>query len=315
MASSLVRSIDGPIISVTDLAPHRALFEGVFGLVDRGGGTLDESAVERLWGVRGRRAETRLLETPGTSAGVLFVRFEPISPIAIRAEAGPTDSGALKVIDFATADFSAAQDALAQAGFPFSAPPATYAVASGSRFTEGHLNGPDAITCAVLAFHDDPLGRFARVTDRLFSEIVGVSAPVDDPASAEQFYAALGLGVVYEYAIGDERFGAMIGKREQSVVRGINYGLSEREVMIGIIHYGLPAGAASSLRERARLPNRGLAALRLVVSSVTAAAAACQQGGGTVLAPPAEVTLPPWGTVRSLSVQAPHGVVHHFIER
>lgn len=315
MTSALVRSIDGPLISVAEVAPHRALFEGVFGLVDRGGGALDESAVERLWGIRGRRAETRLLETPGTAVGVLLVRFEPVAPIAIREGTGPTDHGALKVIDFATSDFAAASATLLRAGFPFSAPPATYPIAGGSHFTEGHLKGPDGITCAVLGFHDEPLDRFVRVTDRLFSEIVGVSAPVEDLDAVQRFYAALGLGVVYEYAIGDDRFGTMIGKQQQSVVRGVNYGLTEREPMIGIIHYGLPPGAATSLVERATLPNRGLAALRLTVSSVVAVAEACANGGGTVLAPPAAVELPPWGLVRSLAVRAPHGVVHHFIER
>jgi hypothetical protein len=287
----------------------------VFGLADRGGGTLDEWTVARLWGIAGYRAETRLLETPGTAAGVLLVRFEPMSPIAIREGTGPTDSGALKVIDFATPDFAAASEALARAGFPFSARPAEYAVPGGGRFTEGHLKGPDGIICAVLAFQDDPLERFVRVVDRRFSEIVGVSAPVEDLAAVRRFYDALGVAVVYEYAIEDASFGAMIGKAEPSVVRGINYGLSERDVMIGIIHYGLPAGAAASLAARAVLPNRGLAAIRCSVQSVEAAAVACAAGGGEVLAPPAEVEAPPWGRVRSLTVRGPHGIVHHFVER
>jgi hypothetical protein len=315
MDNRLVLGITGPLISVAETDAHRALFGGVFGLADRGGGTLEAEAVQALWGIAGHRAETRLLETPGTEAGVLLVRFDPVSPIAIREGTGPTDSGALKVIDFATPDFEAASKALARAGFPFSAPPATYAVPGGGRFTEGHLKGPDAITCAVLAFHDNPLDRFVRVTDRPFSEIVGVSAPVEDLEAVGRFYAALGIGVVYEYAIGDESFGTMIGKTARSVVRGINYGLSERDVMLGIIHYGLPPGAAASLVARARLPNRGLAAICVVVRSVAAASEACVAGGGTVLAPPAEVELPPWGRVRSLTVRAPHGVVHHFLER
>ncbi|MCL6646917.1 MAG: hypothetical protein K6U89_01110 [Chloroflexi bacterium] len=302
----------GPLLSVAAFAPHRTLFEGVFGLEAVGGGHLEATAVAALWGVRGHRAETLLLETPGTGIGVLLVRFDPPAPRAIREGARGIDHDALKVIDFVTSDLAAATAALEQAGFPFVGPPASYQVPGGNRYREGHLHGPDGVICAVLALEDEPLERYVQATSRLFSEILGVSAPVAEVSGPQRFYEALGLRLVLEYQLEDEGFGRMIGAPGRVVVRGLNYGLAPRAPMIGLIQYGLPPGMGQSLAERAVLPNRGLAALRFRAPTLPDLAA-LTAAGATVLAPPAVVELSPWGVVRSLTVRAPHGVIHHFV--
>jgi catechol 2,3-dioxygenase-like lactoylglutathione lyase family enzyme len=311
----LVTSIDGPLVSTRDLARQRTLFEGVFGLLPVAEQRLTAAEVEALWGVKGRAARSVLLETKGTAIGVRLVAFEPPSEIAIREGAAGIDSDALKVIDFVVTDFEAGVAALEKQGFKLSAPPAKYEVPKDGRFTEGHAEGPEGVKCALLKIHDASLDRFVRVQDRLFSEVLGVSAPVSDPAPIASFYEALGLRQVYRYEIENESFQHLLGAGRKTKVVGINYGHSEKAVVIGIVHYGLPAGSFRSLRDRSVLPHRGTVALRLTVRSVEAAAEACRAKGGEILAPPAAVELAPQGKVRSLTVRAPHGVVHHFLER
>ena len=309
-----VVSIDGPLVSTGDLKRQRNLFEGVFGLAPVAEQTLSAPEVERLFGVSGHEAETVLLETPGTRIGVRLVQFDPTPELTIREGAAGYDSDALKVVDFVVDRWDEAVAVLREKGFDLVGPPAEYALPREGRFTEGHVKGPDGVICALLRFHDSPRERFVRVTDRLFSEILGVSAPVADLAAVTAFYRALGLGVVFRYEIETESFQKLVGMGAKTRVTGTNFGLTEKAPMIGIIHYGLPEGSYRSLRDRSRLPHRGLVALRATISSVEEVAAACRAEGFEVLAPPASVTLEPHGRVRALAVRAPHGVVHHFVQ-
>lgn len=309
-----VRSIDGPLVSTSDLDGQTALFTGVFDLREVAREDLAPGKVAALWGVTGHSATTVLLETPGTRVGVRLVAFDPPPRTAIRDGAQGIDCDALGVIHFLVDDFEAGI-ALAQRRGLALRGRAAYAVPIDGRFTEGHLEGPDGVVCALLKVHDAPWSRFVRVRDGHFSEILGCSAPVSDTGPAGEFYRALGLDLVYQYEIESRGYEQLIGVDSRTRVRGFNYGLSTVDPMIGTIHYGLPAGTYRSLREQAVLPSRGLAGVRLSVTSVEQVAKVCRRGGWQVVAEPTDLRLRPYGRVRSLAVRAPHGVVHHFLER
>ncbi len=311
--SSPIRTIDGVLVSTSDLEGQRRLFEGVFGLRETARGDLDAATVAALWGVAADGARLLWLETADTGVGVQLVKFEPASEVAIREGADGIDCDALKVIDFLVDDFEAGEVAADGQGFPLRGR-AEYSVPADGRFTEGHLEGPDGVLCALLRTHDQPWSRFVRVRDRLFSEILGFSSPVSDLGSVHDFYLTLGLDVVYRYELESESFQHLLGAGRKTRIRGFNYGLSEVEPMIGILHYGLPEGAYRSLRRRAVLPHRGIAAARFSVDSVARVGEICRRGGWEVVAEARGLSLGPYGRVHSLTIRAPHGVLHHFLE-
>ena len=310
----LVLSVDGAIVSTADLKRQRDFFEGVFGLRPVAVEKFGEAQVQALWGVKGRSAQSVLLETPATGVGVRLLQFEPASDVVIREGALGVDCDALKVFDFTLGDWERGVQALRARGYELAGAPAEYALPEMGRFTEGHVQGPEGVIAALIKFHDSPRTRFVRAVEPTFSEMLGVSGPVSEIEPVRAFYATLGLEVVLQYSVETESFAKLIGQSRTTRLTGTNFGRSERAPMIGIIHYGLPKGAYKSLRERATLPNRGAAALRLRVRSAALAEAACRRAGYEVLAPEARVSVKPHGEVRSLTLRAPHGVVHHLLE-
>lgn len=315
LSPPMIQSIDGPLVVTASLARQREMFEGVFGLTLAADQELDAFAVKTLFGVAGRTARTVLLQTPGTSIGARLIEFRPSSGIAVREGTRPTDADALKVIDFMVPDFEKAVAALSARGFELAAAPAEYATPEDGRFTEGHIEGPDGVVCALLKMHDTPLSKYVSVTDRTFSEILGVSAPVSDREPALGFYRdALKLQAVLSYEIANESFQKLLNSREKTLLRGANFGVGGKGPMIGVIHYGLPSSAFRSLRSRSVLPNRGLQAIRLSAGSVDEIARIATAANLEIAVPVGEALLFPQGRVKSVMIRAPHGVLHHFTE-
>ncbi|MSO98548.1 MAG: hypothetical protein EXR11_10085 [Rhodospirillaceae bacterium] len=309
-----VRLIHGPIVSCADLTAQRALFEGVFGLKPVAEQSLDRPAVKALWGLDGHGAKTMLLETPGTHFGVRLVQFDPVSPTIIRNRNSGFDCDALKVIDFYAPDFDAANAHLQSKGFKLKDDVSEYDLPNG-KFIEGHLWGPDEVVTALISGPKDFFRDFATTTDKLFSEPQSISSPVEDQPKVVDFYEkVLGLSVVHEYFIDDPSFSKLVGTPHKLQLRAKNIGLKRTEPYFGIIHYGLPKGAYKSLRDKAVFPNRGLAGGTLFVDHIEDHAREAKAFGVEIHSAITEVSLSPYGKVRSFTLRAPHGVIHHLIE-
>jgi catechol 2,3-dioxygenase-like lactoylglutathione lyase family enzyme len=309
-----VRFIHGPIVSCASIAAQRALFEGVFGLKPAAQQTLARAQVKALWGLDGHGATTMMLETPGTHFGVRLVQFDPVSPTIIRNPASGFDCDALKVIDFYAPDFDAAHAHLRSKGFKLKDDISAYDLPSG-KFVEGHLWGPDEVVTALISGPKDFFKGFATITDELFSEPQSISSPVDDQPKVVAFYEkVLGLSVVHEYAIDDPSFSKLVGTPHKLQLRAKNIGLKRTEPYFGIIHYGLPKDAYSSLKDRAVFPHRGLAGATVFVDHIADHGREAKAFGVEILAPVTTVSLSPYGTVQSLTIRGPHGVIHHLIE-
>ena len=309
-----VTLIHGPIISCEDLAAQRVVFEQVYGLRPVAEETLSQETVAALWGLTGRTAKTVLLETPGTRFGIRLVQFDPLSDIVIRHKSSGYNSDALKVIDFYAPYFYAAKAHVEAKGFHLKDEVAEYELDNGS-FLEGHLWGPDSVVTALVSGPKDFFRNFATTTEKLFSEVQSVSAPVSDMEAVLAFYAAvLDLGVIYEYGIDHESFADLVGTQHKMTLRAKNVGLKRTEPYFGLIHYGLPETAYESLRDRAVMPNRGLAGMTVMVDDAGDVARKAEAHGAEIVAPLAATALAPYGDIHSFTVRGPHGVVHHIIE-
>jgi catechol 2,3-dioxygenase-like lactoylglutathione lyase family enzyme len=308
-----VTRIHGPIISCADLGVTRHMFEQVFNLKPVAEQALSRDEVQALWGLKGHAAHTMVLDTAGTPFGVRLVQFDPVSPIVIRDPARGFDADALKVIDFYAPDFNAAEAHLKKQGFRLKHDRAEYDLPEG-HMIEGHLWGPDEVVCALVSGPKDFFRDFVTVNDRTVSEVQSISSPVSDPDAVLRFYKeVLDLGIVYDYFIDAESFSKLVGTPFKLQLKARNVGVKRSEPYFGIIHYGLPTDAYRSLRERAVFPNRGIAGATVMVTGVQDIAKKAAAFGAEVLAPPARVTLAPHGAVTSLTLRAPHGVIHHLV--
>lgn len=309
-----VTSIHGPIISCGDLAAHRGVFEGVYGLKPVAEETLTAETIAALWGIEGHSAATVLLETAGTRFGIRLVQFSPLSDVVIRHKSSGYNSDALKVIDFYAPDFYAAKEHLEAKGYHLKEEVAEYELENG-KFLEGHLWGPDSVVTALVSGPSDFFRNFVTTSEKLFSEVQSISTPISDVPAVLAFYEkVLGLGVIHEYGIDHESFAELVGTKHKMKLRAKNVGIVRTEPYFGLIHYGLPETAYESLHDRAVMPNRGLVGATVVVNDAAQVAHNAESFGADIVAPLTEVSLSPYGKVLSFTVRGPHGVVHHVIE-
>ena len=308
-----VTRIHGPIVSCADLGVTRPMFEKVFGLTQVAAQKLSRDEVKALWGLDGHSADTVVLDTPGTPFGGRLVQFDPVSPVAIRNRATGFDADALKVIDFYAPDFDVAEAHLKSQGFALKHERAEYDLPEG-HFIEGHLWGPDEVVCALVSGPRDFFGGFVTVKDKTFSEVHSISAPVSDPETVLRFYKdVMGLEIVHEYFIDAESFSKLVGTPHKLQLKARNVGLKRSEPYFGIIHYGLPTDAYQSLRDRAVFPNRGLAGATVMAEAIDVIAEKALAFGAEILAPAIRIHVAPYGLVTSMTLRAPHGVIHHLI--
>lgn len=310
-----VLAIAGPVIVTAELARQLELFGQVIGMRVEGDATLDEAAAGALFGTAGRKARVVRMTTPGTSIGVWLVEFTPGSDTVIRIGGRGVACNALKMIDFFTADRMAAVARLRAHGFEIVDEGASVDLPDGSRFREAHAKGPDGVMVAAIEPLNVDAAAFVSVTDQPFSEVQSSSGPVADFEPVRAFYEDV-LGVMrgFRYGFESESFSRMVGADRLLRIQANNYGRVLEDVMLGIIHYGLPPGSYDDLRERAQPPHRGLVGARLLVQGLDALLERCRAAGVEVVCAAHLLALPGCAPQRAAAVRAPHGVWHWFFE-
>jgi len=294
-----VIAIHGPIVSSSDPAAHLALF-GAFGMEEVG--RIDRSVAETtaIWGTAGQGSSEITLETPDTPFGLRLVCFDPGQDVQIRNPDRPSDSEALKVIDFYAPDLLAALRSIEAAGFRFKEDMADYETPEG-RFQEAHLWAPDGVVCALISGDPALFETLATVRDRLVSEPQSISGPVQDPEATLAFLKnVFGLNVIHRYGLDDASFDALVGTSAALKLRAWNVGVNTAEPYFGIINYGLPLGTQTPLFKVARPPARGLLGATLRVRDVAAVA---RKAGVPIVA----MAVPGFGTVQAATFQGPNG--------
>lgn len=311
-----VTAIRGPVIVTTEFERQRRLFVDVLGHAVVADESLSPAQVRAVFGLDGRAApRAQLYEMPGSRIGAWVVEFDPPDPTVIRVGGVGYACDAMKMIDFFTADRPGAIARLRGAGFEFVSEGANVDLPDGARFIEAHLRGPDGVMVAVIEPLNRPLDQFVSLTDRPFSEMQSTSGPVSDFEPVRAFYEqALGVPMGLRYEFESDSFSKMVGTSQTTTIRANNYGRVVEDVMLGIIHYGLPPGSFESLRERARPPHRGLVGVRLDVTGLDALLARCAAHGVEQRVPPATAACRAFEGGRSAVVVAPHGVWHWLVE-
>jgi catechol 2,3-dioxygenase-like lactoylglutathione lyase family enzyme len=296
----------GPLISAGDLEAHARLFGDVFGMVEVGRTRLDRDRCQALFGPNAGAVDLLVLQTPGVLAGAVVARFDPVWAETIRTYESRVDRDALKVIDFYAPDYEAALSHARRLGYEVVEAQAEYELEGGT-FREAHVWGPDNVVTAFLGGPASFFADFAQVTDRLVSEVQSISAPVSQGQPVIDYYRAVfGWDVVYEYAIDDPSFAALVGVDELRL-RSRNVGVSTREPYLGLIDYGLPPHVGGSLLGRCVAPRRGLLGAVITTPDLDGVRA---RSGAVVSV---EVDLAPFGAAHAALLHPPHGVPHLII--
>ncbi|WP_110241532.1 hypothetical protein [Nocardioides gilvus] len=294
-------------MSTADLAAQEKVFTEVFDMELVETLHLDATQARTVFGIDHETevdgAEVRVLGTPGVEAGVVLVAFSPASTETVRSWETRVSRDALKVIDFYAPDYEGAIARAKDLGYRVIESEASYELPEGT-FREAHLWGPDNVVTAFLGGPADFFADFAQRTDGWVSEVQSISAPLTDAQPAVDFYRdVLGWEVVFEYAIDDPSFAAMVGV-EELVLRSRNVGPSTREPYFGLIDYGLTEASEGTLLGRARAPRRGLLGALLVTDEMSS----LLKRAGDAAGPP--VTLDLLGRNQAVLLGTPHQVPH-----
>ena len=301
------------MISTKEASRHVTLFSDVLGMEVTSERVLSGCEAGLLWGVDVRSARVTTLSIPPSYAGVALVEFDPASDVVIREGMQGIDTGALKVIDVVTSDAEAGFARFEEAGFEVSGVRSSYEIEDGA-VTETHAYGPEGVVIGILDFHTIDASRFVEITDRLFSEAMSVSVPVDDLEPVVEWYGrVLGMDVVHRYGFDAESFKDLVGTDSVAWnVRGTNIGRSTREFYFGVIDYGTGDTERRSLRDRARPPHRGIAGALCAVDDLDRVMSAATPH--EIVTQPVELALGPWGRTRAMTLEAPHGIIHTVVE-
>ena len=313
MARSGGSRLVAAMIGTAEPGRHIDLFRDVLGMEVVSEQILSGTEAGLLWGVDVRSARVTVLTTPPSYAGVALVEFDPVSEVVIREGMQGIDIDALKVIDVVTSDAEAGFARFESAGFVVSDVRSSYEIEDGS-VTETHAYGPEGMLIGILDFHTIEAARFVEITDRLFSEAMSVSVPVDDLEPVVEWYGrVLGFDVVHRYGFDAESFKDLVGTDSAAWnVRGTNIGRSTQEFYFGVIDYGTGDTRRRSLGDRARPPNRGIAGALCTVDDLDAVITAAAPH--EMVTEPVEVALGPWGRTPAATLVAPHGIIHTVVE-
>jgi hypothetical protein len=219
------------------------------------------------------------------------------------------------MIDFFTANRTEAIARLRRHGFELVSEGAAIDLPDGTKYLEAHAKGPDGVMIAAIEPLTGRAADFVTLADRTFSEVQSSSGPVGDFEPVRDFYEqVLGVPMGLQYEFESESFSRMVGVQQTLRIRANNYGRVVEDVMLGIIHYGLPPGTYEDLRARARPPHRGIIGVRLSVAGLDTILARCTDAGIEMPCAPVSMPFAASGTLRAAAVRAPHGVWHWLIE-
>lgn len=300
----------GPLVSTADATAHTRLYCDVFGMEEQGSVRLDAASTGILFGEGAGSVELRTLQTPGVLSGTVLALFD--TPGAtIRDEATRLHRDAFRVIDFYAPDLDAAVAHARSLGYEVEQSEAGYELTEGA-FREAHLPGPDGVITAFLSGPRDFFTGFAKVRDRIASEVCSISAPLGGEAKESlEFYAdVFGWGVVFEYFFEDDSFSELVGVTEKLQVTSSTVGFARDEPYINIVDYGMGEGMGGSLLGESKAPRRGLLGSVVSVDDLDHV----RTRAGDALGAEATFVLEPFGAVRAALLTPPHQIPHLVLQ-
>lgn len=316
MKTSEARSVT---VSTRNLDSALELFEKGLGYEIKAGGTLSGEAIEALWGLpRGTSADYVYLGVPGIDSGnVRLVRFDPVSDISAAERRGPFDYGLIRTLDIFCTDSEEAYRHFQTMGGRFVAPPVRYDLpwGQGMASREAHLITPDGVKLAFLQIIGAPRSAYATApVSRPFSEVGCISQVSADLLRAADFFCrTAGCVPAAPTALPVGALGGLVAREPDALIHMAFIGTPEAvSGKVGIIQYsGAGTRSAQSLAAISGPPHRGAIMMSFETDDLESVEYLCS----SVVCPPIDLDLPPYGTARALTSRTPDGILIEFFQR
>jgi|GEM_PF-2457635 len=302
---------------VSNLEKVAADYHAIFGYQILWSGKPSDSLGAFLGGGVEPAAEA-LIGDPAQGRGfVRLIQFEASSPL-MRDGAQPWDVGGIFDINIRPlVPIEAMYAAMLQARFNGYAPITAYNF-SGMEVQEVVARGHDGVAIALIQRNNPPLEGFEHVSGPA-SYVFNSTQTVRSVAEAKAFYqGALGWKPVFESewvhpGSGDNCIGLPLDiARTHPLKAGIWHPHGMNEGSVECLEVEGVEGRDYS--PTCKMPNRGIAALRFPVSNLDAVLAAGVGGGATIVAPPREIDVPPYGRLRIGALTTPWKARLEFYE-
>jgi catechol 2,3-dioxygenase-like lactoylglutathione lyase family enzyme len=307
------RGLQEVVVSVRDLDASARRLRAVSGWTERYRGRVSR---ERLvfWGLpAAASARESLLGLPSSGHGLLrLVQFDGVPRVEIRSSSRPFDTGGIFNVNVLVRDIDAVFASMQAAGFQGFADPSRYEI-FGRPYAGAVLRGQDGIVFNLLARASggyDDLPAFGAMSHiRNSTQIVA-----DFEQNRRFFEEQLGWVKRWEDAPKWEASGRNNMALPESLVvagqvreRAASFA-PDAEADGGTLEILAFEGIRGrDYAERARPPNLGMVVYVIMVPGLDAYVATIRARGVPVVAEPARLWLPPYGTRRVATIRSPSG--------
>jgi catechol 2,3-dioxygenase-like lactoylglutathione lyase family enzyme len=312
-----IGGFDEAVLIVRSTEPHLACWRDAGGWVLQHQGEVDPCLL-RGWGLpvaTGR--EWRLGHRNGSVGHVRLMQLDKAGPQAdMRADDQCWDAGGIFDLNVRVRDVAVAADALHALHWHGASPPIRWDF--GGRIVKEWLTrGPDNVRLALIERVEPLLPEAEQPVG--FGPVFNSSQIVRDMDAALDFYCrVLGFQRAVSFQTGPlppaaNVMGLPPGLAAQASID--LHILHPRGVMEGSVEIVSVSGAGGlDLSDTARLPNFGMALLRLPVRGLSLLAEHLLRQDWPLAMPPTRVTLAPHGVVDLLAVRSPEGAWLEFYE-
>ncbi len=308
------------VVSVRDLDRTIAHHREIAGWEVLQRGSVDPALLRQWHLPEGVTADFALMHNPPDKTGfVRFISFQGTEDQrVIRANAQAWDTGGIFSLMVYADDLDAVWDRARKLGWHGYNEPVTF-YSRGVTLKNMVLRGPDGVTYGVYqrVTPPHPYWQGFEALSRPFNAMMMVR---DAEGTAEWYKQALGLIAWRESEFTDpaemsNNFGLPRWATDEVVRRTRILQPPPLDREFGRVELMEFVGWSSrDLKDRAVPPNLGPLALRYPVSDIDERIAHMESIGTELWTQPAEVTMAPYGKVRTVAVRAPNGVIVEFFE-
>lgn len=293
-------------ISVNDFERSRSFFTNFLEFTEMATGILSPEEVKGLYGLEGGARYT-MLKNDWQTTLVQLIEFEAKTGACIRTDRPSWDPG---YFDLAMRcdDNKAVRDHLVKLGYGYYCEPHEYTTEwSGSTVSEAVACGVDDMPLTLIETVSEPRPEF----EGLFKNVTDVAQAVSDIDAADRFYGGvLGLPKVYD----EEVVGlvdAILSLPENTPTRLAMYSVDGTPV-VELIQMDIEG---TSMSDVATPGNAGLFATAFEVDDLAAMLGACEEQGFAAHGEPVTCFVAPYGTIETVLVDGPDGMLVELFTR
>lgn len=304
--------VNSVVISVENLNTSLEFYSDTLGFKELARVELDGELIEGFWGLqKGTRARAILVGREGASSGLVrLVQFAPRPDRFIHRSAELWDIGVLYLHTFVD-DIDRRYDELRARGYEFFGPPTVWQIPEQNRtIKEALLRGPDGLIIDIL---QSQVGSFRPAEKQpKYSEIATYARVVKRIDELLVFYRdIIGYRVIKDQVPGNKQLDELLHLPAGSRIRVVHMADGSNPMgKVELVEFLNVKG-----RELvARPTDIGPFMLSFCVADVDGLFELFRQKDVSVICPPMDIEIPPYGRTRVMTAHDPGGLMLEFAQ-